>query len=271
MSIVCAACGTENRSVAKFCIECVAPLAGDFAATQVLAATSVRGQAYMPSALAAFASATSPPSMPTPMPVGVSESVTSPAAAPAPARLGIGIGVGVGMTIFALALAGVLGWLAARAQLWPQRDVVSASPVQVQAGPRAVSGVVAPSAGKPDVAQPAAPGPTPVEALAPGESIVPVDTATPSPAPVPTVVAALPTTEPAPPVAAASAKAPPAGIEPQRTQSLFARCEGLGFIAGSRCKVDLCTQAANRQRKECRAVLAQQRQMEEKRNPTMAN
>ena len=271
MAIVCAACGTENRSVAKFCIECVAPLAGDFAATQVLSPTSVRGQEQMPSALAAFASATSPPSVPTPMPVGVSEPFTSAAAAPAPARLGIGIGVGVGITIFALVLAGVLGWLAARAQFWPQRDAATESPVPARAEPRAVSGAVAPSSPKADVVQAATSRPTPAEALAPGESIVPAGTAMPPPAPVPTVVTAAPTAEPVSPIAVASAKAPPAGIEPQRAQSLFARCEGLGFIAVSRCKVDLCTQAVNRQRKECRAVLAQQRQMEEKRNPTMAN
>ena len=48
-------------------------------------------------------------------------------------------------------------------------------------------------------------------------------------------------------------------------------CGGMNFIAASRCKVAECEKPEWRQATECRAVQAQQRLMEEKRNPTLIN
>jgi len=249
MAIVCPACGTENRSVAKFCIECIAPLPSEFAATQVLAVPSHPAD-DMPSALAAFAS--SGPSIPSRPAIQLS---TEPAAlaAPTPRR-----GVGIGVAILVLLLVGAIGWLLAGANGWRGKE-------EREAPARQAAGVLEAAQPLPAAQAVAAePAPTPVEALAPGESIVPLSEPPPA--------------QPAAAVAAAAAPAPieppkaPAAAKPERPHAaFFARCEGLGFIANSRCKVDLCSQAASRQRKECEPVLAQQRLMEEKRNPTMLN
>ena len=45
----------------------------------------------------------------------------------------------------------------------------------------------------------------------------------------------------------------------------------MNFIAAARCKVTECAKPALRQTAECKVVQAQQRLMEEKRNPTLAN
>jgi len=281
MSIICPNCGTKNRSVSKFCIECIKPLPADFAATQVLAPpTSPQQDDEMPAALVAFASAPSVPAAFRSVP-----SAPSGMAVPAArrGRLGVGIGVGAGLAIFALLLAGTVGWLAAGGQMW-HRDPVAATG---QAGARVVSGPVAPAGSPADATESAAlPEPTPREALAPGETIVPLDSDKPTQAGASAPSAGdaqspnLPSNDAAQGAAAApsAAEATPAAhaaaskaAAAKSGRSLFASCEGLGFISASRCKVDVCKAGANQQRKECGPVLAQQRVMEEKRNPTLVN
>lgn len=282
MALICPACGTENRSVAKFCIECIKPLPADFPATQVLTAPAASpALEEMPAALAAFASANSgPPTLPQ-LPISVPDLASAPP--PAAARLGLGIGVGVGVTIFALLLAGAMGWLAAGGQFWGNGDerAATATPaVAAQLGARGASGLVeaanAAPAPMPAGASVPAPQPTPMEALAPGEAIVqpepakrPAEPAMAALAPASAAAVASVNPPSVPPAHSARTQAPAA--KPEHAPHLFARCEGLGFISSSRCKVDVCETAANRQRRECQPVLAQQRQMEEKRNPTLAN
>lgn len=263
MATICPACGTENRAVAKFCIECIKPLPVDFAATQVLTMPAqVQAREEMPAALAAFASNSSPPTLPQ-LPISMPDLMPPPAAPTA--RLGLGIGVGVGVTIFALLVAGTIGWLAAGGQMGRGGDDRAAPATAAQVGARGATGVVSvPAEGAVVAAAPVATvsEPTPVEALAPGETIVPlvpVRAAEPAKA-VPESVATVRPPKPAP----AAPK-----VEP--SQNLFATCAGMGFISSSRCKVDVCETGANRQRKECQPILAQQRVMEEKRNPTLSN
>jgi hypothetical protein len=216
MALICPVCRTENRSVAKFCIECVAPLPTEFAPTQLVSRPSEPDQG-MPSALAAFAAAT--PSTP-----GRPLWDVPAAAAPAPPSHG---GIGIGLAIAGMLLMGTLGWLAAGGALWPHRgEVVVVQPVPIEPPP--------------PVAIPTAEGvPAPYDAP-------PVE-ALPLPAP------------------------PPAPVKAPRPERIFARCDELGFIAASRCKVEQCSKPAYHARPECRPVLDQLRLMEEKRNPTMAN
>lgn len=280
MATVCPACGTENRSVAKFCIECIKPLPTDFAATQVLAAPpQAQPLDEMPPALAAFASANaSPYSMPQ-APISV-PSVAAALPPPATARMGLGIGVGVGITFFALLLAGTIGWLAAGGQFWRGSDEHAAPPASAAVGARATSGVVE-AAVQPPSAVPALTGESrPVDSLAPGETILPVDAATratvAAPAPSAAPVATAPMVAGSVATSAGDAPLPKtksaaAAARPESGADLFSRCAGLGFISASRCKVEVCESGAHHQRKECQPVLAQQRLMEEKRNPTMAN
>ncbi|HSV61643.1 MAG TPA: zinc ribbon domain-containing protein [Variovorax sp.] len=213
MALVCPACGTENRSVAKFCIECISLLPAEFEPTQ-LAAPPPEPQEAMPSALAAFAAA-APSSTPLPplwdMPVS---------AAPPPPRHGIW----TGLAMAGMLLMGAVGWLAAGGTLWPADSEVRALPIEATV-PAAAS---APAQLPPAQAPPAEPEPAAV------------------PSPTPTVRQA-------------------------RPERLFGRCDGLGFVAASRCKVEQCTKSANRRRAECQPVLAHQRLMEEKRNPTLSN
>ncbi|MDM0113438.1 hypothetical protein QTI66_14865 [Variovorax sp. J22R133] len=51
----------------------------------------------------------------------------------------------------------------------------------------------------------------------------------------------------------------------------LAKCDKLTFISASRCKVEQCSKPQFRARAECGPVLAQQRLIEQKRNPSMFN
>lgn len=281
MAIVCPNCGTENRSIAKFCIECIEPLPTGFARTrQMPAAAQEAPDDDMPSALAAFASAGPPSPMMPPM-----QLPTTPGAWP-PGAARKGRGKAIGAALLVLLVVGAVGFLAVGEDLGggkgeggaaAQAATVAATPHRQAAG-----SLEAPAPPVPAVVAPPERAPTAAEALAPGESIV-ADSEPASRlqalkpvAAAPAVAIAAPVARPA--VAAAAPAAPPvASTLPtvsgklEHPEALFARCDGLNFIAASRCRVDQCEQAANRQRKECQPVLAQQRVIEEKRNPTLAN
>jgi len=266
MAIVCPACGTENRSIAKFCIECIAPLPAVRTAPKPATAPAPLPD-DMPSALVAFASPGPPSPLMPPMQLPH---------APAARR-----GIGVGLASLFLLVAAALAWLLIGSGLWQGGDKLGSSPVQAASASdvphRQVAGEVEqppPPVPLPVAAAPAEPPPTAAEALAPGESIVAARArAAPSgpaqPAIVPPPLAA--TKAPALPAPRPEQPAAPPAARPEPAAALFARCEALSYIAASRCRVDLCDQAANRHRKECQPVLAQQRMLEEKRNPTMAN
>ena len=280
MAIVCPACGTENRSIAKFCIECIEPLPTGFARTrQMPAAPSEPPEDEMPSALAAFASAGPPsPLMP---PIKLP---TMPGDWP-PGSRRKGRGKAIGAALLALLVVGAVGVLAVGEDLGGGRGeggaAVQAAEITTTPHRQASGSVEAPASAVPAVVMPPERAPTAAEALAPGESIVAdnlpagrLQPLKPAAAP-PAMAAATPVARPA--VAAVQAASAPASTLPtvtgklEQAEALFGRCDRLNFIAASRCRVDQCEQAANRQRKECQPVLAQQRLIEEKRNPTLAN
>jgi hypothetical protein len=77
---------------------------------------------------------------------------------------------------------------------------------------------------------------------------------------------------PAPAETRVPSKARPA---PDRQHALAGdpekQCAGLGFFAAARCMAAQCATPAHASHPKCEAVRRQQRLMEDKRNPTLAN
>ncbi|RZI72601.1 MAG: zinc ribbon domain-containing protein [Variovorax sp.] len=257
MALVCPACGTENRAVAKFCIECIGPLQPDFEPTQVLSrraaseSTTLRG---MPTALAEFGSA-APASAPAPAP------------ATAPRRTGAAEprkGLWLSVAAFAITLlVGAGGWMIAGAGGW-YIYTASASPNATPAAEDALAApkvaVVAPAPPAPPVtAEPAVLAPVAVAPLLAAPAVAPSASPAPAPAARPTTVAKVrPATREAPPRTAVVGDPGTA-------------CADLGFLGKARCMAAQCAKSEFRGHSACQAVLAHQRLMEEKRNPTLAN
>jgi len=276
MALICPACGTENRSVAKFCIECIGALPMDFAPTQ-LAPRPASGDRVasegMPSALAAFAS--SPPPLP--------KVKIRAGAPPQPESKGRkGLWVSVGALAIAL-IVGAAGWAAAGAGGWyiykaktvldEREPAVMPPPVSVAEPVRESAAAPGPAPASPSASAPAsasASAPTVASTLAPGETLVTAAATDRG------QKAALKTEERADrPVVATAARAVEkpraAAARVHAASTLESVCGGMNFIAASRCKVAECEKPEWRQATECRAVQAQQRLMEEKRNPTLIN
>jgi len=253
MALVCAACGAENRLAAKFCIECVAPLPVEFAPTRQMplrGGGSVPGAEPLPAALAAFTS--QPSSLPGARPAAAPQPDAAAAlprvvrTEPKPPRL---------LTLFTLLAAGfglaaAAGWFVAS-----HGNVAPVEVVEVPDNPAVARAPVAQAPAQPAVVEP-------VAATAVAESPAKPHAQARLPSASTSASASAPASAPAP----ASAAKPP-----QRAESLFGSCEGLGFVSRERCKVRQCQQSAHRGRAECEPVLAQLRRMEEKRNPTDAN
>lgn len=242
MALICPACGTENRAVAKFCIECIGALQPDFEPTRVvpLRPSSDRSTtpSGMPSALAAFASsapASTPASASARAPAPVASSAVKRPDRPEPRK-----GLWLSLAAFALTLViGAGGWVVAGAGGW---YIYSSSSAADDAA-HAVAPVAAAPASVAAIAPLAA---APVTAVA----IAPAAVA-PAAMPGPTAPRSKPR------VAAAS--------DP------VTACASLGFIARSQCMAAQCAKATYRAQPACRAVIAQQQLMEQKRNPTLAN
>jgi len=239
MALVCPACGTENRAVARFCIECIGALQPDFEPTQVVSrrasseSTTLLG---MPTALVEFGSAV-PHSSPASAPM------TTPTA---PRRTGATEprkGLWLSVAAFAITLAvGAGGWMIAGAGGW---YIYSAS-ASASTGPAIPEASVLP-----EVAPVIAPGPVPPAAAIPAARATPTARATP--------------------VAKARPVAPVAAPRAVAASDPGAACADLGFLARSRCMATQCAKSEARGHPACQAVVAQQRLMEEKRNPTLAN
>jgi hypothetical protein len=252
MALVCPACGTENRSSSKFCIECIGPLAAEFEATllEPRITTSERLSAQgMPSALASFATA-GPPTEPVRI-------APPPMVAPEGRK-----GLWVSVAALAIALAvGAAGWAAAGAGGFYIYRSASAAPTERESAPTPEPAPVVAA-----VAVPVAPAaePTPAAEPAPVEQAATVAPVAPLAPPAP--AAHLASNSPRPTSKPHSSNAAPrvasADAGPNKA------CAGLGFFAKSRCMVNECEKAAYRQMAECKSVQAQQRLMEEKRNPT---
>ncbi len=304
MGVTCPACGTENRSVAKFCIECIESLPTVFAATEILPhmphaahrgtflrEPDIRADTALPRASGFVAatgaiSATPAASATSATSANASASQTPPLSS-GPRRTVEGRkGLWVSVAAFAIALViGAAGWL-----------VAGAGGLYIYAFGH--SGV----GGEPEVAVATAPvvplAPmTPLSPLSPFNPLTQTEptTATPSAQVVPPTSAvgaasgnratsrsAVTTTPPATAVAPAATRTPakasvsltaPGSRAATATAATDpkAQCTGLGFFAASRCMAAQCAKAEHSAHPACTAVLQQQRLMEEKRNPTMAN
>ncbi|CAN5822434.1 hypothetical protein BH11PSE13_BH11PSE13_28070 [soil metagenome] len=287
MGVTCPACGTENRSVAKFCIECIGSLPTIFAATEILPhmphmphmpqrsqavhrTPFVREPAIREDAepgrasgfIAAAAAATVASAAPTgPQTASVSSGVQR--------NVEVRKGLWVSVAAFAIALViGAAGWLVAGAGgLYiyafghsgstgeTELAVVTAPPAMsaVQAAPSAPAVIAA----TPNIAAARSPV-TPTLQTTAATAATAAATSTPTSPPARTT--AKPTTSTQVRAGRATAAADPT-----------AQCTGLGFFATSRCMATQCAKADYSAHPTCAALLAQQRVMEEKRNPTMAN
>ena len=237
MALVCPACGTENRSAARFCIECIAPLPTDFAPTLVASPTTramdVDPYEGLPSVLAAFVAsrpgAASASGSANAARAADPQPATAPRPAPVPERRR---GLWVSVAAFAIAMViGAGGWLIAGAGGWyiysstgsgePGASPASATPAHGPVGVAAAA--VAPAGlGPASAAAPAEPAVLPVDnanafTSAPASAPDLAPAAAPAVAPPqisPTAAAAATTTRVAP--AASAPRAAPRDSTPAR-------------------------------------------------------
>lgn len=268
MTVLCGACGAENRDAAKFCKGCGRKIAQAWPQPAAATLGAVEAALVMGSAAAAPA-ATAAPTAQARMP---SWAVDELRPAPAPLRPRIGNGRWI------VALGLLVGLLVLAAAWWGHRNrsLEIAKPAATQGEHQA-----------------AAPAPAPVPALAP---VLPAQAAQPAAgASSPPVIAERVELAPSEPVAAAAVKprkapakkqpAPPAApvVEaalpaasapapaPARSPSPQESCGSLNFIARAQCMAAQCARPELAVHAQCEAVRRQQRLEEEKRNPTMAN
>jgi hypothetical protein len=266
MGVTCPACGTENRSVAKFCIECIASLPTVFAATEIqphlrpvppsnLRTTFVRepgiqGEAaLLPPRSSGFIAAAAAPAG---SPAASTSSMTQALQLQSGPRRAVDgrKGLWVSVAAFAIALViGAAGWL-----------VAGAGGLYIYAfGHSGANGEPEAAALTSRVAVAASPAPAPAPASA--SASAPASTAAPTAAPI--RAAARP-----PATASAPLQTP---VRPATSKDPNTQCTGLGFFAASRCMAAQCAKADYSAHPACTAVRQQQRLMEEKRNPSMAN
>lgn len=282
MGVTCPACGTENRSVAKFCIECIGSLPTIFAATEILPHMPSLSQAAQRSTFvrepgirdesalprnSGFVAAIDVASV-APAASATASASQTPRISKGPRRtVEARKGLWVSVAAFAIALViGAAGWL-----------VAGAGGLYIYAfghsGASAEPGVVmvtAPAAVSMTVASPSAQSAPPVPAAAVAATAIaaPQSTLTSTPPATATTPASGRTTAKlAGPVPASTGRAPTATA----ATDPGAQCTGLGFFAASRCMASQCAKAEHSAHTACAAVRQQQRLMEEKRNPTMAN
>jgi len=266
MGTICATCGTENRALAKFCIECIATLPTSFAPTEFSPRAGELPRRSAPSR--------APSSVGVP-PVSRATLADAPAAGGAgETRSASNKGLWVSVASLAIALfVGAVGWLIAGAGGW---YIYSAGATGVVAKPAmaepAASAVPLPVEAAPPVAAPAVMElpKTRQENAAEQGGTLPTAPSAPTPrAAAPGVVMPRP---PAPAETRTPSKARPA---PDRQHALAGdpekQCAGLGFFAAAHCMAAQCATPAHGSHPKCEAVRRQQRLMEDKRNPTLAN
>lgn len=313
MGVICPACGTENRSVAKFCIECIGSLPTNFATIEILpdlpdpppaahSFTFVR-EPDIP------AYATLPHRSGFVAARGMASGGTAAQAAEHSAQMpamSSGLyrtverrkGLWVSVAAFAIALVvGAAGWMVAGAGgLYiyafghsgaggePRVSLVTASAeVAATVLPTVVS--LLPPAPIETLAAP------PAAAVAVSTNMAASQSSVMSPATSGASSAVRPTAKPtassaAPvrlPIATDAATAATTAIATTGTTATTTvtpvttardpngQCTGLGFFAASRCMAAQCAKSEYSAHSACTAVRQQQRLMEEKRNPTMAN
>jgi hypothetical protein len=271
MVLICPKCKTRNRSIAKFCIECITSLPTgypdvDFAPT----AHAAPQTAYLELALALKAAWSKTSAR--------SEAGVIQEAAP----VGKGMWISVAGLI-ALLLIGSAGWLVAGAGGWYLYSAGSAqvdpprphSPSVGTTMPADVSALVPSSSDH--VQAPVQPAPTVRENSEFLHSEIDIDRPVPPPSvainrtspagQVPASVASPPMRNLAAPALHAQspteADAPKSSAAPEPGTA----CQALNFIARSQCMAAQCLRREFRSHAQCEAVRRQQRLEEEKRNP----
>ena len=258
MTVLCGACGAENRDAAKFCKGCGRKIAQAWPQATPLAIGAGAGEATVLLGAAAPMPRAAPPPEP-----AIEE--LDPAPAPVRPRIGngrwiAGLAIGVAVLVLAAAWWGHKNRSQEIAQPAPAQslEVTTGSPAPAQVPAATVVGDpvpapapvvqvekvdLAPSAESSPAASPAKPRKQVVKKQAP-----------PPPAPVVEAVAPAPPSPPPDPVRLAT---------PQET------CAGRNFIARAQCLADQCARPDVASHPQCEAVRRQQRLEEEKRNPTM--
>lgn len=277
MALICPNCQTRNRSIAKFCIECITTLPTAYAEGD-LAPGERQSQGGLFLELTRTWQGKWARS-------GVGAVTSQPSAGPS-APVSPGLWISVGGLVVALAI-GAAGWLVAgaggwylytagRAQVHPPRAEAPEAPGLPDAAPRVAlpAPLQAPSIDPPDkvplVAEPgrnhsALPSPSGLgraPVTAPAVSVSRAAEVAPSPS-----------TEGA---TKATAKEP---VKPLRViagaphfkttaREPAAACAGMNFIAAARCMAAQCLKPEVQAHTQCDAVHRQQRLEDEKRNPT---
>lgn len=228
MSIVCPQCNTENRSIAKFCIECIGTLPPARPRTPI-ARPWQRGQGEAGAAV--------------PFSKGLWVSV---------AALTVALVVGAAGWL----VAGAGGWYlysAGKAQVHPLPEATLAPQVVPSAVAMPSTPIVAPAVMPAAPAEPVAAAPaTAVEKASQVPAAAGATATAMAPHPVST-----PTQRQAPPAARPQA----ASSEPR------VACAGKGFFAESRCMAEQCQKPQFKAHAQCDEVRRRQRLEEEKRNP----
>jgi hypothetical protein len=267
MTVLCGACGAENRDAAKFCKGCGRKIAQAWPQPPA-AAVGAGEAALLMGAAAAAPTATAAPAAPAAQARMPSWAVDELRPAPAPLRPRIGNGRWI------VALGLLVGLLVLTAAWWGHRNrsLEIAKPAATQMEPQAAASApaLAPVL-PPQTAQPAA-GASPPPVIAEK-----VELAAPEPAAAAAVkprkapAKKQPPTPAAPVVEAALPAAPAPAPAPVRSPSPQESCGSLNFIAKAQCMATQCARPELAAHAQCEAVRRQQRLEEEKRNPTMAN
>ena len=266
MTVLCGACGAENRDAAKFCKGCGRKIAQAWPQPAAAVGAGAGEAALLMGD--AVATAAVPPAQAR-MPSWAADELP-PAPAPLRPRIGNGrwiaaLGLLAAMLVLAAAWWGhrnrspEIAKPAAATQVEPQ----AASSVPALAAPALPAPIAQQAAGAPPpavIADKIELAATPAEPAAAPEAKPRKAPARKQPAPTASSVV-----EAAPPAAPAPAPAPVRAPSPQES------CGHLNFIAKAQCMAAQCARPEVAAHAQCEAVRRQQRLEEEKRNPTLAN
>ncbi|MDM0011529.1 hypothetical protein QTH87_03660 [Variovorax sp. J22P168] len=233
MSIVCPQCNTENRSIAKFCIECIGTLPPPRPRAPI-AMPWQRGDGEAGAAV--------------PFSKGLWVSV---------AALTVALVVGAAGWL----VAGAGGWYlysAGKAQVHPLPEPTPAA----QVAPHSIAAMPAPTPTlTPTVESPV----TPAAPLAPVErAVVAPTTVVEKPSQAPAAAAAQ---APHPVPTPIRREAPPTTRPQAASSAPSSACTDKGFFAESRCMAQQCEKPQFKAHAQCEEVRRRQRLEEEKRNP----
>lgn len=264
MALICPKCKTRNRTVAKFCIECITSLPTgcsdtDFAPSPLAAQKASYLKLFR--ALDALARSTQPT---------LSATTEKAARETVPASKGLWISVASLITLLAI---GSAGWLVAGAGGW---YLYTAGSAQVDPPrPDSVASDVAAAKSAPEIQEAPAPASPSSRNVQPQIDPVPepphpVDAQSEVDGPVRAPDAAVVRSRVPVPVSPHASQSEV--IEAPKPRAVapadpMAACSGLNFIAEAQCMAAQCLKPALKSHAQCEAVHRRQQLEEEKRNP----